>query len=99
MHVAVAAERQARPLAEKVAERIGGRHPARELARELSVERGDDIVRAEREPGPGGDCLLASARVDRPRNPALPVERDHAVLEQPLEQDEPEQREPVGVLH
>ena len=48
VHVAVAAEGRARRLAEEVAERVGGRRAAREVARELTVERGDDVVRAER---------------------------------------------------
>ena len=95
VHVAVAAERRARRLAEEVAEHVGGRCPAGEVAGELAVERGDDVVRAEREAGRGGDGLLAAARVDRPGHAALAVQRHHAILEDALQQHEPEQRDAV----
>ena len=71
------------------------RRAAREVARELAVERGDDVVRPEREPGAGGDGLLAAAGVDRARDAALAVERHHAILEDALQEDEPEQRDAV----
>ena len=54
VHVAVAAEGGAVRLAEEVAEDVGGRQPARVVARLLAVERQDDVVRPERQPGPGG---------------------------------------------
>ena len=65
------------------------------MARELAVERCDDVVRAEREPGPGGHRLLPAARVDGAGDAALPVERQHPVLEHALQQHEPEERDAV----
>ena len=50
-------------------------------------------LRPEREPGRRGDCLLASSVVERARDPALPVQRQGTLLEEPLEQHEPEERE------
>ena len=82
-------------LAEEVAEDVGRRHAAREVARELAVERGDDVVGAEREPGAGGDRLLAATGVDGARDTPLAVERHHPVLEEALQQDEPEQLDPL----
>ena len=93
MHVAVPAERRARRLAEEVAEDVCGRRAAREVAGELPVEGGDDVVGAEREPGACGDCLLAATRVDGAWHAPLPVERHHAILEQALQEDEPEERD------
>ena len=93
VHVAVAAERGARRLAEEVAEDVRRRGAACEVAGELAVERGHDVVGAEREPGSGGDRLLAAARVDGARHASLPVERHHALLEEALQEDEPEELE------
>ena len=93
VQVAVAAERRARRLAEEVAEHVGGRRAAREVAGELAVQRRDDVVGPEREPRPGRDRLLAAARVDGAGHPSLPVQGHHPVLEQPLQEDEPEERD------
>ena len=93
VHVAVPAERRARRLAEEVAEHVRGCRAAGEVAGELAIERGDDVVGAEREPGARCDGLLPAARVDRARNAALAVQRHHAILEEALEEDEPEERD------
>ena len=95
VHVPVAPGRRPVRLAEEVAEDVGRRHAAREVARELAVERGDDVVGPEREPGAGGDRLLAATGVDGARDAPLPVERHHPVLEEALEQDEPEELDPL----
>ena len=58
------------------------------MAGELAVERADDVVRPEREPGAGGDRLLPAAVVERAGDPPLPVERDDALLDQPLQEHE-----------
>ena len=91
MHVAVSAERRARRLAEEVTEHVRGCRAAREVAGQLTVQRRDDIVRAECKPGARSDCLLSTTRVHRAWYAALPVQRHHAILEEALEQNEPEQ--------
>ena len=58
MEVPVAAAGRPVGPAEVVPERVGRREPAREMAGELAVERTDDVVRPQREPGRGGDRLL-----------------------------------------
>ena len=96
MHVAVATERGACRLAEEVAEHIGRARSSREVAGELTIEWRDDVIRPEGKTRARCHGFLAAPGVDRARDPALAVERHHPILEQSLQEDEPEEREPLG---
>src|SRR6185369_9188552 len=60
-----------------------------EVCGQLPVQRADDVVRPEREPRGGRDGFLPPAVVERARDPSLAVERERALLEEPLKDDEP----------
>ena len=94
MHVAVPSAGGSVAAAEEVAERIRDRDAPREVAGELAVERADDVAVQQRETRAGRDGLLSAPVVERAGDAALPVERQRALLEQPLEQDEPVELEP-----
>ena len=87
VHVPVAPERRAGRLAEEVAEDV--RRPVTPRAKWhglLAVQRRDDVVGPEREPGAGADRLLPTAGVDRPDDPTLPVEGHDPLLDESLQQ-------------
>ncbi len=94
VHVAVAPEGRAGGPPEVVPQDVRDLDAAREVAGHLAVDRGDHVVGAEREARGGGDRLLPVAGVDAARDAPLPVEVDDPVLDEPLQQHEPEQREP-----
>ena len=83
------------PLPRKLRNASRRRHAAREVAGELAVERRADVVGPERVAAAARHALLAAAGVDRARDAALAVEHPHALLDQPVQQHEPEEREPV----
>ena len=91
VHVPVAAEGRPGRAAEEVPQDVGDRHAARVVARLLAVERRDDVVGAEREPGAGRDRLLHVARVDAADDPPLAVERHDPLLRQALQEHEAEE--------
>ena len=88
VHVAIAAARGPGPAAQEVPQHVGDFDAAGEVACELSVERRDDIVRAESEPRRGADRLLAAARVVAAGDPALAVERHGAIFDRAVQQAE-----------
>ena len=87
VHVPVAATCRPVAAAEEVPQHVGDGDASREVRRELPVERADDVARPERQAGGGGDRLLPSAVVDRAGDPALAVEAERQLLDEPLPQD------------
>ena len=83
------------PLPRKLRNACAARDPAREMAGELAVERRADVVGAERVAGGGGHGLLPAAGVDRARDAPAAVEHADALLDQPVHEHEPEEREPI----
>src|SRR5438093_1377910 len=73
---------------EEVQEHVRNRDAARVVARLLAVERRNDVVGAERQPGAGADRLLEVAGVDAADEPPLPVERHDPLLRAALEEHE-----------
>ena len=94
VHVAVAALGRPGGPAEVVPQDVGDLDAAREVAGHLAVDRRDDVVGAEGEACGGGNRLLPAPGVDAARDAPLPVEVDDPLLDEPLQQDEAEQREP-----
>src|SRR3989454_334615 len=70
-------------------------HPAGEGGARLPVLREDPVVRLEREGGCDDRRLLADGRAVEP-DPPLPLEGEHAVVEDPLHEHEAVQPDRVG---